>query len=283
MTSIHAANVVHTGTARPVSMWLVLLVGGSGLLLVHVIRAARVGERTATDWMRRRNLPHEQRGVLDVVAYLRRLRWARVGSTVLLLVLCGVSLLATKAWVSFVSLPFLLSVLAAETLAPDPRRGRVRVAALDRRSRSFFAPPRVLGVARTAMAAAAALSFCAVFRDAPFGRLALVHGLVMAVGLIALETCLHQTSMRALPDRQPDVAVDTAMRVASARAATAAALVFGVLGLFLSVSFSGVLNGVAGDGASVAVGQVFTLVLLLAIGVSLALVQPLPSWQPRRR
>ncbi|MCU1673245.1 MAG: hypothetical protein JWN77_1358 [Frankiales bacterium] len=278
MTFIHAAEVTVHGTASAVPLLSLLPVVGGGLLLLHVVRATRVSPATAAAWLRQRNLPQDQRTALAVEAYLRRLRWSRVWSTGLLIAVCAVSLFASAGWISFVSLPFLLSILAAEALAPAPRRGRVRVASLVQRPRSFFAPRLALTASRLAIAVGAGLSAVgALVRES---SAAAVHGLVLLTGLLALELSLHKTVSRALPDRQPDLSVDTAMRVASSRAATAAGLLFGMFGLAFALGAAGV-SDLLGRSGSIVVGQTLTLTTLAALAVALNLVQPLASWSPR--
>ena len=282
MTLIHAAEVTVHGTASAVSLLTVLPFIGGALLVLHVVRALRVSPAIASAWLQQRNLPQDQRTVLAVQAYLRRLRWSRVWSTALLIGVCAVSLLASAGWISFVSLPFLLSILVAEAFAPAPRRGRVRVALLVQRPRSFFAPRLALVAARIAIAVGAAMSLVgALVRDTSvLSTAAAVHGLVLLAGLVALELSLHTTVGRALPDRQPDLSVDTAMRVASSRAATAAGLMFGMFGLVFALGAVGV-GDLLGRTASVVVGQTLMLATLAALAVALNLVQPLGSWSPK--
>jgi hypothetical protein len=274
-------QVVVSGQAHMVPAAVTFAVAAGVPLIIHLVRAVRLRDASAVGWLRRRGLADDPRCVELTLQYLLRLRWSRVISTVVMLVVCGVAILLSSTWVSFVSLPILLSVLVAEALAPDPRRGRLRTASLDRRARSFFAPLMPLRLARACIGAAALLSFVsAALETFPHVSAPLTHGAVMVAGGLALEACLRSVSTRALPDRNPDLALDTAMRVASARTASAAALVFGVLGLFLAVSFAQFSLGHAGTWRYV-LGQLMGLSVLAAVGVAIALVQPLTSWRPR--
>jgi hypothetical protein len=278
----HAAErVTRTVQVHPIPLWVTLLVLGGGLLGFHVVRALLVSERTSRRWVQVRGLPDDPRTLATIRSYLARLRWSRVASTGLLILACAVAAMTSHGWISFASLPFVMSVLVTEALAPGPRRGRIRVAALDRRPRAYFAPVPALGVARAALILGIALSLIGVVtRSASTSAPIALHAAVLIVGAIALEACLQRISARALPDRGPDLAVDTAMRVASARTATAAGLVFAVSGLAFAIP-SGLLPSHVPSWLSVAMGQVLTLAFLVTIGVAIALVQPLTSWRPR--
>jgi hypothetical protein len=280
---IHSDVHVHqisSGQAHSISFPMMLAVVGGAALAVHLVRAALVRDAAAAGWLRRRGLPQDARSIDLTVQYLLRLRWARVASTAVMLAVCGLALLLSNTWISFVSLPFLLSVLVAESLAPDPRRGRVRSASLERRARSYFAPILPLLLARTCILAAALLSVVALaWGTTTMVAPTAVHAAVMVVGGVALEACLHSVSTRALPDRNPDLALDTAMRVASARIASAAALLFGVFGLLLAV---GAIRFSSPAGPwSMVINQVMSLAMLAAVGAAIGLVQPLTSWRPR--
>jgi hypothetical protein len=276
-----AERVTRSVQVHPIPLWVTLIVLGGGALGFHVVRALLVRERTSRRWVQVRGLPDDPRTLATITSYLARLRWSRVASTSLLILACTVAAMTSHGWISFASLPFVLSVLVAEALAPDPRRGRIRFAALDRRPRSYFAPVRALGVARGALAMGIVLSLIGlVTRSASRSAPIALHATVLIVGAISLEVCLQRISARALPDRGPDLAVDTAMRVASARTATAAGLVFAMSGLIFAIP-SGLLPSHAPSWFSVAMGQVVTLAFVVTIGVAIALVQPLTSWRPR--
>jgi hypothetical protein len=255
------------------------LTGGS-VLLVHLARALVVSDATASRWLERRGLPADARSAAAVRSYVRRLRWSRLASTSLLIAACGIALSTGRFWVSFLSLPFLLSVLLAEVLAPEPRRGRLRFGLLERRPRDYVAPAPHARAVRVGLGAAFVISVSAA---AAYERLTVylaAHAVVVVVGAAAYELGLARTAMRALPDRQPDLALDTAMRVASARTATAAALLFTTFGLLLpAAAFLGELSpGVL----SAMLGLAFyNLVPLAAMGCAVNLVQPLASWRPR--
>src|SRR3954451_6325779 len=216
MSTVHRTVVAH-GQGHMLSPALTLAVVGGGLLAFHLGRALLVRESTAARWLRWRGLTQDPRSTELTVQYLLRLRWARAAATLLMIGVCALAAMLTKAWISFVSLPFLLSVLLAESLAPEPRRGRVRTASLERRTGSFFAPVLPLLISRLAIIVSVLLVAAALIlrTSSQLGPLAL-HGAVLLVGLVALESCLLQVSRRALPDRNPDLALDTAMRVSSA-------------------------------------------------------------------
>lgn len=278
----HAGSVVVTRTelGHPVPAWLILVVGGGGLLLTHVIRALRADNTRALGWLQSRGLHQDPRSVEATRRYLRRLRWSRVVTSGLLIGGCALAAAFMQSWISFVSLPFLLSVLLAESLAPDPRRGRLRSAGLQRRPRSFFAPRWPLLLARSAIAVGVVLSFLGASHGTRMTGHAVLHGVVLLAGAVALELCLGVISLRALPDREPDLSLDTAMRVSGARTATAAALVFGSFGLFLALGLAE-LGPTPRSTASIVTGQVVTLSMLAAAITAIVLVQPLRSWRPR--
>lgn len=283
MLSVHRQTVVHSGEVHTLPPWLALVLLGGGTILFHVVRAVRVDSAVAGQWVLRRGLPADPRCTDLVQRYLERLRWSRVVSTVMLVLGCAASFRLASAFISFASLPVLLSIVAAEVLAPDPRRGRLRVAALQRRPRSFFAPLPALTFVRVVLAAAIVLSLgAATVGTWPHPAVPWVHAGVMLVGAAALEGALQRISVRALPDRQPDLAVDTAMRVASARSSTAAGLLFGVFGLFAALSLSGVFPLVHHRTAAPVVGPVLNIALLGVLAVAITLIQPLASWKPRR-
>jgi hypothetical protein len=193
-------------------------------------------------------------------------------------VLGGASLilvLTTTLGFSFLSLPVLLSVLTAEVLAPEPRRGRLRTAMLSRRRRSYFAPAVALRTARLLMAAALGCALAAVTQQ-PSGRWAL-HACVMASGALIMEISLERLTQRGLPDRLPDLPVDTAIRVASARSLTAAGLVFSTFGLLYGLSPVLTMLHIGHTGGLV-LNQLLNLALP-GIGIwATVLVSPKASW-----
>ena len=281
MTHVSTEIIRHTETGISPSPWLTLAVFGGGLLLGHAVRALLTNDAGAARWMRQRGLATDPRGVEATRQYLSRLRWSRVLTAGLLIVSCVLAAVFIGSWVSFVSLPFLLSVLVAETLAPAPRRGRVRTAVLQRRPRSYFAHRWPLLCARVAIGLGVLVSLSAVLHGTwPSGRAAL-HSVVMLTGGLALEACLAAVSLRPLPDREPDLSLDTAMRVASARTATAAALVFGTIGLVFAASFTQVGFRSSPSVVSYLVGQLINVSLFAAVITALVLLQPLRSWRPR--
>lgn len=266
--------------AYEVPWWLTLLVFGGGLLLAHLVRAMRTGPAQAQEWLRQRGLRADARSAEAARRYLRRLRWSRVTVTGVLVAVCAVTVGLTRNWISFASLPFLLSVLLAEASAPAPRRGRIRTALLQRRPRSYFAPRAALTVARVSIGAGAALSLIAAAHHSRLPGSPLLHAAVLLAGGCALETCLRVVSLRPLPDRQPDLSVDVAMRVASARTATAAGLLFGVFGLAVACAYARLAPGPGTAGGHV-IGQVVTFGVLAAVVTAVLLLQPVRSWRPR--
>jgi hypothetical protein len=279
---IHSTDghATFSGAAYELPWWLF----GIALIVIHLVRALIVNRRTAERWMQQRGLETDERSAEQVRRHLLRLRWSRVMAAVALVVICSLSLAWARTAISFLSLPFLLSVLVAETLAPEPRRARLRVAGLRRRPPSYFAPVRALVATRIALAVGVVLSFAAgVVSDERWQTSALVHGTVLLVGAVALEVCLSRISSRALPDRQPDLSVDSALRVASARAATAAGLVFGSVGLMLAATFAAATGSGPPSMSDLAIGQLAALAVLGAVAVALGLVQPLRSWHPREQ
>ena len=257
---------------------------GAALIAVHTTRAVATRRTTAVRWMARRGLDADERSIDHVRRHLLRLRWSRAVAAVALVAVCGLSLAWARTAVSFLSLPFLLSILAAEALVPEPRRARVRVAALHRRSRAYFAPPRAVLASRLALAVGLLLSLAAAaVGTGRWQTTAFVHAVVLVVGAVALEACLARISTRPLPDRQPDLSVDTALRVASARSATAAGLLFGFFGLTLGLSLVVAATPGPPSWASFVLSQVLVYTLMGVAAVALALVQPLRAWHPHER
>jgi hypothetical protein len=271
--------VVHhvSGTLHPVSFSATAL--GCVLLVVYVIRALMLNEKAARRWLAARGLVSDERNLAVVRRYLWRLRWSRVAATLIFVALGALSAWALHWPLGFVTTPYLLCILIAESLSPAPRRGRVRSASMQRRSRSYFAPVYALAWARCALWSGAVLGLTAPFlstQSAHHLGAAVTHGALMLVAAIGLEVALDRLTRRALPDRTLDLQIDTALRVASARIATAAGLGGGMVGLLLSV-------GMAGQRlpASMVTGQVITLSMMAAAGVVIALLLPLRSWHPR--
>lgn len=270
-----------SGEVRSVSAGTTLLVVGGAVVGFHVLRALTVSTRTAGRWLSCRGLPTDPRSLDTVVRHLRRVRWARALSALGLVGVCGAAVALGQVWVSFFSLPFLVSVLVAEALAPEPRRGRVRAARLERRSRSYFGPARHIAVVRVVLVTAAVGAFVSATQLDRATRYLVVHGIVMVVGALAFEAALHRTATRALPDRQPDLMVDTAMRVASARTATAAGLVFGAFGWVLSSTVLLDRVGEPLEPLRIGLGIGAQVVVLLALALAISLLPPLTSWRPR--
>ncbi|MDX6199052.1 MAG: hypothetical protein QOJ79_2203 [Actinomycetota bacterium] len=252
---------------------------GCLLLVVYVARALQANERAALRWLSARGLVGDERLVGTVRDYLRRLRWARVGATALFVGMSALSVWALQWPLGFITTPYLICLLVAESLSPAPRRGRLRTALVDRRDRSYFAPALGLACARLALWSGAAVALAApsltvLHRSITAG--ALLHAGLMLVAAAALEVSLDRITRRALPDRAPDLQIDTAIRVASARIATAAGLAGGSFGLLLSLGFIG-----RPLPAPMLTGQLINLGMAAALGGTIALLIPLRMWRPR--
>jgi hypothetical protein len=274
MTSVHGPAVVHQ-----ISVLLPMLVALLGLLAVHVCRALSVRHETAGRWAAARSLTLTPRLRDDLFAYLRRLRWGRVWCTALVGVVAVALVVAAQPPISFLGLPLMMAVVIVELLAPQPRRGRTRVASLQHRPRSFFAPKRALLVVRLLLGAAIALS---TFGLTPLGTTyahgqSLVHLLSLIVGWGLLEYGLARLTDRGLSDRTDDAALDCAMRVADARSLTATGLVFGNWGLFLSLGAVPIMHTAT---AAMMLSPVSGILLPLVAVWAITLWQPLPSWSP---
>ncbi len=269
-----------TSEVHPVGVLTVAAVGAV-VVAGHVLRAVVVRDTTAATWLGARLLPTDPRSVATVREHLRRLRWTRAFSSCALVAICAGTMAVHGVPVSFVSLPFLIAVLVAEVMAPEPRRARVISVAVEHRSPSYFAPGRALLVARTAMWSGVALSLLGLTTSHLLRTASAVHAVVLVLGALAVESALIQVSRRGLPDRQPDLAVDTALRVASARAITAGALVFGTFGLFLGMSFARLGSAAGSEAVSLVVSEVLNVGLLASGITAFVLVQPLRSWSPR--
>lgn len=273
-------EISHTGRAHTLPggrYYLAVL--GAGLAAVYVVRALSVRRRSAERWLSARGLVVDERMVDVVRRYLLRLRWARVAATVLFVVLSAVSVRYLNWPLGFVCTPYLICVLVAESLSPAPRRGRLRVAMVQRRGRSYFAPWFALGWARATLWLGGLLALSVpwlpgrhIFGD----RVALMHGGLMVAAALSLELALDRITRRALPDRTVDLEVDTAIRVASARLATAAGVLGGSIGLLLSLALIG--HQLPYPGVAL---QLLNLLLMAAIGLALSLLVPLRMWRPR--
>jgi hypothetical protein len=274
MASIHAGSVGYQ-----VGVLLTVVIALVVLLTVHVVRAVSIGPETADRWAAARSLTLTPRLHDDLLGYLRRLRWGRVWCTAAVGVLAVSLVVVSQPPVSFVGLPLLMAVVIVELLAPQPRRARTRVALLQPRPRSYFAPHRALQVVRWLLAFAVAFSAFGVTPLSTTGNQdrSLVHLLSLAAGWWLLEYALAQLSRRGLCDRTDDAALDCAIRVADARSLTATGLIFGTWGLFLSLGAVPISH--TGTPA-MAFSTVWDL-LLPAMGVwAITLWQPLPSWSP---
>lgn len=270
---------IHTGVVHQISILLPLLVALLGLLAVHLVRAVSVGPETAVRWAAARSLILTPRLHEDLLAYLRRLRWGRVWCTAAVGAVAISLVVVSEPPISFLGLPLLMAVVIVELLAPQPRRARTRVASLQQRPRSYFAPRRALRVVRVLLAAAVSLS---TFGVTPFGtsyarERSLVHLLSLVAGWALLEYGLERLTRRGLCDRTDDAAMDYAMRVADARSLTASGLIFGAWGLFLSLGAVPLMH----TAPAAMVLSPFSGMLLPAVAVwAITLWQPLPSWAP---
>ena len=274
---VHQVRLDH-GHQLPGGKYYAALIG-CVLLAVYVVRALRANDAAARRWLSARGLVADERLAGAVRDYLRRLRWARVAATALFVGLSAASVWAFQWQLGFITTPYLICILVAESLSPAPRRGRLRTAMVDHRSRSYFAPVLGLACARIALWSGAALALAApslTFVHRAITAAALLHGALMVVAAVALEVSLGRITRRALPDRAPDLQIDTAIRVASARTATAAALAGGTYGFVLSLG----LIGNPGP-APILTNQLITLAMTASFGGVVALLVPLRVWQPR--
>ena len=272
MTSIH-------GPVAVLNVLYPLLVALLGLLTVHVIRAVSVRPETAARWAAARSLTLSPRLQQDLHDYLHRLRWGRVWCTALVGALAVTLVVVSEPPISFLGLPLLMAVVIVELLAPQPRRARTRVAPLQHRPNSYFAPRLALRVVRVLLLAAVSLSIVGV---TPLGATyaheqSLVHLLSLLTGWGLLEYGLTQLTRRGLCDRTDDAALDSAMRVADARSMTATGLIFGGWGLFLSLGAVPVMH--TSTAAMVLSSLTGILIPLVAVW-AITLWQPLPSWAP---
>ncbi len=247
------------------------------VLGIHVASALRVGPLTAQRWGRTRGLTLNDRLTEQLVRHLRRIRWARAGATTVLGSASLALALLHQPAISFLSLPLLLAVLAAHLLVPEPRRGRVRTAALERRPSSYFAPRRTLTLVRCLLPLAVAASTYGVLTEPRLRTMLLVHLASLVLGAAALERALLLVTRRGLPDRTDDLALDCALRVADARTVTAAGLVFSAVGLALG---SAALFRDLGPQANLVFSPLVSLGLPGAVIAAIILTRPLPSWRP---
>jgi hypothetical protein len=274
MTSIHGSGEVHQlNVLVPVGVALF------GLLTVHFVRAVTVRPQTAARWAAARSLTLTPRLQQDLLAYLYRLRWGRVWCTAAVGAVTVGLVLVSQPPISFLGLPLLMAVVIVETLAPQPRRARTRVASLQHRPRSYFAPQLALRVVRVLLVVAVSLS---IFGTATLGtafarRQSLVHLLSLTIGFALLECGLAQLTRRGLCDRTDDAALDCAMRVADARSLTATGLVFGGWGLFLSLGVVPVTHTAT---AAMVLSPMSGALIPAVAGWAIALWQPLASWSP---
>jgi hypothetical protein len=274
MTSIHGSSTVHSYSAA-----VPLLVAWVGLMSVHLVRAFAARPEAATRWAAARSLTLTPRLHADLLTYLGRLRWGRLWCTVVVGAVTVSLVLASHPPISFLGLPLIMAVVIVELLTPQPRLSRVRVASLEHRPRSYFAPRRALRVVRLLLGTAVALSGIGV---TPLGsswahEQALVHLLSLAVGWGLLEYGLARLSRRGLCDRTEDAALDCAMRVADARSLTATGLLFGTWGLLLSLA---PFPGIHAATPAMLLSSLSGLLLPAAGAWAIALWQPLPSWSP---
>jgi hypothetical protein len=274
VTSIHGSTVVHQ-----LNVLLPLLVALLGLLTVHVLRAVSVRPETAARWAAARSLTLTPKLQQDLLAYLRRLRWGRVWCTAAVGAVTVSLVIVSEPPISFLGLPLLMAVVIVELLAPQPRRARTRVASLQHRPRSYFAPQRALRVVRVLLLAGVSLS---IFGVTPLGTTyahgqSQVHLVSLLAGWGLLEYGLTQLTRRGLCDRTEDAALDYAMRVADARSLTATGLMFGCWGLFLALGAVPVMHTAT---AAMVLSPLSGILIPLAAVWAITLWQPLPSWSP---
>jgi hypothetical protein len=272
MTSIHV---------QAVEAILPLLVGGLAVLVFHVVRALRVREQTARSWALRRGLDLGVTQVAGMEGYLRRGRWGRaaaalafLGSSLTLTVTSGVS-------IGIVFAPYLLATMCSEVLAPTPQRGSARIARLAPRSATYFAPLWGAVFARVTLTVAIAVVLLRVVGLTSSGdpaAAAWAHLAVMMLGLATYETTLRAISRRGLPDTEADLQLDLAVRVNSARAATAAAVAYGTIGALWSLRLAGFDASVLPLLARSALGSLLPIAAVVAYA---SLVSPQASWTPR--
>ena len=275
MSLIHAATSFQ-GTA--------LVSGGNfypaiaiGLALVHGIRALTVSDARAAHWLSDRGFLPETRDIAFIRGYLLRLRVARFVGALMFLALAVLSLALFQIPIGVLSAPYLLSVLGAELMSPNPRQGRERVATLQRRPADFFAPRRAVTAVRVLLIVGIAVSAGGVL----FNQQAIrwVHLALLVLGAAIYESCLRVISRRGLPSAERDVESDTAVRVASSRTATAAALGFAAFGAAFALVLVVHDQPQHWPGRWV-VSQALTWGGLGAMATVFSLLQPVRFWRP---
>lgn len=250
-----------------------------GLVVLHGVRAVLVSDAPAERWLAARGLGADARAVREVRGYLTRLRTARCLGSLAFLGLALVSLAVLEIPIGVISGPYLLSVLGAELLAPLPRQGRERVASLERRPSSYFAPRAAVRTVRVLLVSGILLAAVSTLLDRPVE--ALVHLALLVLGAATFEGCLRTIATRGLPLATADLARDTAVRVASSRTTTAAALFFASFGLVWSISLAS-SSAAAGGWLAFVLNLLVTLGVPSTVAVVIWLVQPVPSWPARR-
>jgi hypothetical protein len=274
MTLIH-----RTGTGIEIGPILSVSALLGVVLVVHLTRALATSTSSAQRWAAKRSLALGPRTLGEVEQHLRRLHWGRFLGTAVLGAVSLTLALLSRPTISFVSLPLLLGVFVAELLVPAPRRGRVRSVVLQRRSSSYFAPAAALRVTRVLLVASVLLGGWGVLLDAGGVRASMIrtHVLALIIGFAVLELSLRQLTSRGLPDRSDDIALDCAIRVADARALTAAGLVFATIGFVLAAIPA--LQALGSPGSTL-----FSVVVPIAVPAlcvwALTLTQPLQAWRP---
>jgi hypothetical protein len=271
------STVIVTGRVTPIPALVSYLIFATPTA-VHVARALLVRDTTARSWLRHRGFDPDANSVRDVRRFLLRFRWTRAAASALFYAAAVVAIAQLHVPLGILAGPYLIALLLVEATAPDPRRGRTRSASLTERRRDYFAPTRSLWFARALIAAGALTSVGAAVALGG-SRLAWAHAVVMATGLVVLETALAVGARRALPEATEALALDTAMRVQTARTTVAAALLFGGIGFMYSTSLlqtSDPLNPVR-----VVLGLSAGFLVYAAVGIAIALSRPLSTWRPR--
>lgn len=262
--------------------WVLVVVAGS-LIGFHLLRALAVDDGSATRWLAARSLEESPRAIAETRAHLRRLRVTRAWGAVLFLALSGLAAAFFQLPIGVLSAPYLIAVLGAELLAPRPRQGRTRTASLLRRPADFFAPRLAVRAARLLFLLAVSLSTAAlVLGHGPGQAKAALHLGLLLLGAATFESCLRVISRRGLPAATEDLRRDSALRVASSRSCTAAALTFSGAGALYAAALLVRTQPDAWSGRIVLnqVGGWCVMALLVAV---IRVAQPVFSWQPRTR